>query len=371
MHESTIESVWATAAAFDPALRPTTALLRTLARKRIQAQPATRERLFSAAAQSRPVLLSGVDVPVAGSAERGVQGALLHVLARAFPPRETASAQVGPTRARRRLAIAELMRRWQSSRHIVGITDLHVRGTRLERDIDTDALSSFNLLPVGSEDMRRQEMMTMVVSSRGNVTDSHSDDPDGSNHCFVGRKLWLAWETFEGRSAGLQDCSRDRVDDSARFKLGAFCALKSASWWTVGPGETLFLPGALSHRVVTLEPYMGIGSFYCTPASCLENLSRWYQHGALWSLDDHDGENAGLIDEIAVAMRRKLQRLARQGARSQQQWGVDFAGLALQRWQRRWTPASRARLMAQHRPFAGVVAAMEALAQPETVRLAA
>jgi len=107
--------------------------------------------------------------------------------------------------------------------------------------------------------------MTLVISSQGNVTDSHSDDPDGSNHCFVGRKLWLAWDTFEGRAAGLQDCSRDLVRERARFDLATFAALPSACWWTVGAGETLFLPGRLTHRVITLEPYIGIGSFYCTP----------------------------------------------------------------------------------------------------------
>jgi hypothetical protein len=116
-------------------------------------------------------------------------------------------------------------------------------------------------------------MMTLVVSSCGNVTDSHSDDPDGSNHCFVGRKLWLAWETFEGQKAGLRDCSRDLIVERAHFDLGIFASLKTARWWTVGPGETLFLPGRFSHRVITLESYVGIGSFYFTPVSCLENQS--------------------------------------------------------------------------------------------------
>ncbi|HEX7864311.1 MAG TPA: hypothetical protein VF555_05150 [Variovorax sp.] len=352
--------VLAAAADFDPALRAKTTLLRTLTRKRIDAKSATREDLFAAIAQGRPFVGNDIQVPVARAGELGLQTALLRAFEHAFRQSESASAQVGPRHARRRIAISELLRRWQSNRHIVSITDLHVRGTRLERLIDTDPLSAFNLLPLGSENMRRQEMMTLVISSRGNVTDSHSDDPDGSNHCFVGKKLWLAWETFEGRRAGLQDCSRDVIDTGAHFDLGTFSSLKSARWWTVGPGETLFLPGRLSHRVVTLESYIGIGSFYCTPASCLENLSRWYKHGALWSLDDPDGDNDGLVDEIATMMTRKLRRLARQAPRGQQRWGIDFVEMGSVHWRRRWTEAQRRKLM-ENRKFARLVNELEAL----------
>lgn len=381
----------AAAAAFDPALQASPGTLRALARKRIQpwrlppdhpavsltttprgGRPnASREALFAAAAEGRPIILTNVRVPVAGERELGLQAALLKAIAAGFKRGEKAKAQTGPNGTRRRLAIAELLRRWQSGRHVVSITDLHVRGTSLERDIDTTELSGFNLLPLGSEDMQRQEMMTLVVSSRGNVTDSHSDDPDGSNHCFVGRKLWLAWETFEGQRAGLEDCSRDAIHQRAHFDLATFAGLRSAKWWTVGPGETLFLPGRLSHRVVTLDSYIGIGSFYCTPASCLENLSRWYQHGALWELDDPKGENAGLVDEITLALAKKLQRLAQQGPRLQHQWGMDFLGDGLRCWQRRWPQARRRRLMAQHPPFAGLVNGVERLVSSGTARSAA
>jgi hypothetical protein len=45
----------------------------------------------------------------------------------------------------------------------------------------------------------RRRFCTLV---RPTFTDSHSDDPDGSNHCFVGRKLWLVWDTFLGIGRG-------------------------------------------------------------------------------------------------------------------------------------------------------------------------
>lgn len=369
MDNASIEPL-VTGALFDPALRASPKVLKRLAGKRFRPQLAprisalnmTRKTLFTAVASGNPVLLNNVRVPVMREHELGLKPALLKAIARGFKRNEKASAQVGRRGARRQLAISELLRRWESNRHVVSITDLHVRNTTLERDVDTAELSRFNLLPLGSEIMQRQEMMTLVVSSRGNVTDSHSDDPDGSNHCFVGRKLWFAWETFEGQRAGLQDCSRDEITDRAHFDLSTFSRLKSARWWTVGPGETLFLPGRLSHRVVTLESYIGIGSFYCTPASSLENLSRWYYHGPLWSLDDPEHENHDLVDEIAMALTRKLRRLHRQTRRSQEQWGLDFSGMGLRHWQRRWPAARRNKLMASHPPLSELVRELEALA---------
>ncbi len=369
--DTSLASTWAAAAGFDPVLRITTPAVRqALRRRQLHPRPYARDTLFDAVAHNRPVLLSGVPVPVAGAARHGLQPALLRALARAFEDEagqhgRTVSVQVD-NRRRRRLAVPALVAAWQSDQRVVSVTDLHVRGTTLERDIDTDQLSTFNLLPRGSEDMQRQEMMTLVVSSRGNVTDSHSDDPDGSNHCFVGRKLWLAWETFEGQAAGLEDCSRDLVNERARFDLGAFCRLRSACWWTVDPGTTLFLPGRLSHRVVTLAPYIGIGSFYCTPASCLENLGRWYVHGALWALDDPRGDNAGLVDEIARSMARLLQQLSRRRPALQQAWGLDFSAQALDTWHRSWPAAQRRQLLAIP-AFAAVVREMEALAGRDAV----
>jgi hypothetical protein len=102
-------------------------------------------------------------------------------------------------------------------------------------------------------------------------------------------------------------------------------------------------------------------AFYCTPASCVENLSRWYWHGALWSLDDAQGNNDGLIDEIAMAMTRKQWRLARQVPRTRQQWGLDFVGLASEGWRQRWTAAQRPNLMT-NAPFARLVRALDDLA---------
>lgn len=360
-----IAGIWSLAGRFDPGLSGAAARLKQLAPLRIPARSWSRTRLFQAAASGQAFVARGLAVPVADSGAVGMEPTLVRLLTRAFGGRggegHQLQAQVGPSRSRRRMAVAELLRRWGSGRHIVSVTDLHIRGTRLERQIDTTALSAFNLLLFGSEDLRRQEMMTMVISSRGNVTDSHSDDPDGSNHCFVGRKLWLAWDTFEGRRAGLQDCSRDLVSEGADFDLSRFARLRSACWWTVEPGQTLFLPGRLTHRVITLDPYMGIGSFYCTPASILENLSRWYVHGALWALGDPGGENAGLVDEVADLFLQRLSALAAQAPRVRHAWGLGLAQAAVTGWESRVPPAERRQAAAVPR-FAKVHHALAALA---------
>jgi hypothetical protein len=299
---------------------------------------------------------------VAGQQRLGVEAALNAALLRGFGDEPCARAQVGPQRARRHLRVAELMRRWHSGRHLVSVTDLHVRGTPLARQIDTRALSAFNLLPRGNPAMQRQEMMTLVISSAGNVTDSHSDDPDGSNHCFVGRKLWLAWDTFEGRAAGLQDCEREPVDGQARFTMAAFCSVPSARWWTIEDGQTLFLPGRYTHKVVTLAPYIGIGSFYVTPASCLDSLMRWYVNGPLWGGPeaDPDGDNAGLVDAIVRTMQRRTEALAGAPAAQRQAWGFGHAAAGARAWRRRWPRVVRERVCAEHPALAALAQCLAA-----------
>jgi hypothetical protein len=203
--------------------------------------------------------------------------------------------------------------------------------------------------------MARQEMMTLVISSRGNVTDSHSDDPDGSNHCFVGKKLWLAWDTFEGRAKGLEDLSRDSCEDAAAFDMRTFLSLSSSRWFTVSQGQTLFLPGKLTHKVITLEPYMGIGSFYVALPNSVGTLVRWNTHGPLWSLNRWKGEDK-LVNEVAAAAARKIRALRAESSSARRRWGLDYLEEAANRFAR--TPASKAkaRLM-KNRAFADFLSA--------------
>ena len=149
--------------------------------------------------------------------------------------------------------------------------------------IDCSHLSSFNLLAGAPDPIGTEEILTMVVSSAGTLSDSHTDDPDGSNHCFAGEKLWLVWHTFQGLAQGLEDVERcDVFGDRAAFSLAGFLAVPGSRWFVVRPGLTLFLPGHLRHKVITLERYLGVGSFFVMLPSYLCTLLRLDQtHAAL------------------------------------------------------------------------------------------
>src|SRR6202042_258078 len=260
------------------------------------------------------------------------QGEVVDLLRRALPKSQRVKARIGPRQEYRSITIGDLLGRWERGRSPVTITDLHFRGTRLEKCIDVNALSDFNLLLLGSEELALQEMMTLVVSSAGTFTDSHSDDPDGSNHCFVGEKLWLAWDTFEGQAVGFEDVSRDDISDGAAFDMRTFLSLRSSCWFVVSDGQTLFLPGSLTHKVATLRPYLGVGSFFVAFAGGLETLMRWYEHGPLWARGSSD--NDGLGDEVARIMRHKLRTLSNTSDAGKAQWGCSHLHAAVEKIRR-------------------------------------
>jgi hypothetical protein len=130
------------------------------------------------------------------------------------------------------LTLSDIASTWQAGRTRFGVTDLHIRGTVMEQVIAPEVLSRFNLLPHSSPGARRQEMFSFVISSRGHLTDSHSDAPDSSNFCFAGRKLWLAWDTYEGARYGLQDVERVPVKaaPASTWRAGYPSAARAGFW---------------------------------------------------------------------------------------------------------------------------------------------
>lgn len=325
MHdEKTLTNLWDLVAGMDRTVRIASKQIQALKKKQIRSQAYSRSAMFQAMAKREPAVLRGVPVDTQRDKELDSTESLVHALSTKFPRRTTAKAQVGPSAMEKRLPVREIMRRWRGKRAVVGVTDLHIRGTRLEEFIDTRALSDFNLIIRGSDNLSDQEMLTIVIASPGNVTDSHSDDPDGTNHCFIGKKLWLAWETFEGITAGMQDVERQKVHGTARFSMSTFLSLKSARWWLVTTGDTLYLPSNLTHKVFTLEYYLGVGSFHVGLPGCLDNLSRWLYYGPLWSLDDPKGENKDLVDEMVSICLRMARRTGSASNRTRNRWGYEL-----------------------------------------------
>jgi len=221
------------------------------------------------------------------------------------------------------MVMEELWRRWMSGNARVSVTDLHIRGTTVIRNIDCSSLSDFNILAEARGTVGEEEMLTMVVSSAGTFTDSHTDDPDGSNHCFVGRKLWLAWDTFLGLSRKLEDVERCEIEKThAAFSVSGFLSVPGSRWFVVEPGQTLFLPGHLTHKVITLDDYLGIGSFFVMLPSYLRTLARWAQHTPLWALNLPADRRMELVDQITRRVIDKVHMLAHASERQRSRWGI-------------------------------------------------
>jgi hypothetical protein len=316
---------------FDPTIRIVPAHWPRLLRRYVAPLPYSRETLFTRMYRGEPSVLAGFPKPLtrpfAGLAPPAAGQALIAWLGHQRSRRQH-SINAGPGAARKALTLAGIATKWQAGSARFGVTDLHIRNTVMERVIAPQRLSEFNLLTRSSDDARRQEMFSFVISTRGHVTDSHSDAPDSSNFCFTGRKLWLAWDTYEGAHHGLQDVERLPTSGRARFDIECWIRLRSARWMLVNPGETLFLPANLTHKVVTLESYVGVGGFFIALPNCLRLLSHWITHVPLWSKQDRTGAFDGLVDEIADTVEESLRRLRRAPSATRRKWAYDYVGPA-------------------------------------------
>jgi hypothetical protein len=324
-----LTALWDEAAAIDRTLQAREQDLPRLKRRRITPIPYSRPLMFSLMARGQVCLFDKLSVPVRGDGD-DVRGVLAEGIRSGFPRSRTARIQKGRSRQRCRMGIPEVMRRWQGGRSILSVTDLHFRETKFDDVIDTTSLSDFNVLcndlEFGDDFKSMLEMMTLVISSKGNLTDIHADDCDGTNHCFLGRKLWLAWDRIEGKAAGFQDVDRDPVCEQAAFDLETFLSLPSARWFTVEPGQTLFLPGSLAHKVLTLEHYLGVGSFHVALPSYLRSLERWVVY------DTHDVVPKDLLGKINRAVIRRIEEVSRASRTVKDQWGLSQMKEAVGNW---------------------------------------
>lgn len=340
---SKIMTLWNEAAAVDRTLKIRERDIPDLRRKRVKQTPYNRSQMFERMGQGQVSLFTNLRVPIWKRPSEDLRGFLIEGIRNGFPASRTARIQKGRSSQRCRMKVPEVMRRWQGGRAILSVTDLHFRRTKFDKIVDTSGLSDFNILcndpEFGREFMEMIEMMTLVVSSAGNLTDNHADDCDGTNHCFLGRKLWLAWDRIEGKAAGFQDVDRDFVLDQATFDIQAFLSLPSSRWFTVEAGQTLFLPGSLAHKVITLEHYIGLGSFHVALPSYLRSLERWLLQ------DTHDIVPKGLLAKIHKSVLRKVTEVERAHKSTKAQWGLRETKAAVERWNRSKDTPTKARLL--------------------------
>lgn len=263
------------ASIFDPSLKIEEKSEKLLVQKFLHPQKYSLKKLYDNMFEGRTIVFSDYPVSVKKLPCESILDTMVRLLKEGLPERNKINIRAGFSRTLHRITIGDTIDRWLRRRSKFGVTDLHFRNTKLYHAIDTDAVSHFNLLPHCPADVSFLEMLTLVISSKGIFTDSHSDDGDGSNHCFTGKKLWLAWDRTEGQKKGLQDGTVDEVYTQATFNMAVFASLKSAHWFTISEGQTLFMPGNFTHKVITLEPYIGFGSFYVSLPNYFNSFKRW------------------------------------------------------------------------------------------------
>jgi len=330
---------WEDAAGTDPTLAARSGPPRALGSKQIHPVRYSRKRLFTAMARQEPVIFA--DSPLRASfgaffvpGRDPVEQLRPHIR-----PSSTTLARLGPAQTLRRMRVHDLMDRWQRDRQRVVANDTYFRDLKLDRVFDCDAISDFNILrntPLRISDL---EVATILLGTAGCMTDSHSDDPDGANHCIAGKKLWLVWDRREGERRGIEDTEYGPARRRARFDLRSFASLPSAGWFLMTPGRTLFLPGHLTHKVITLERYCGISSFYVSLPNALASLSRWRLRGARMVTES-------LWREILALVARRLRLVSAGDRRAKERWGFYFIPEALRHWSRRHTERDRARMLA-------------------------
>ncbi|MGI9387185.1 MAG: hypothetical protein ACR2OX_07115 [Methyloligellaceae bacterium] len=316
------------AAQFDPSVRLPKRKFKKMLDSYIGPVPYTRSTLSEAMLAGEPYVASGFPNPLrepfAGLAGDELATAVVDWFID-YRSSSTHRVFTGPTGVRRDLTPREIALKWRENRTRFGITDLYIKNSKIEKEmIDPAVLNGFNLLHRSSVKARAEEQFSFVFSSRGHITDSHSDAPDSTNYCFVGKKLWLGWDTYEGRQNGLGDVERTPIARKARFDMETWADLKSARWLLVNPGETLFMPAHLTHKVITLEPYLGTGGFYISLPGCLRLLGFWVDKVPLWSKRDLCGGHDVVLDEIAQTLCETIQSAPRLSAQQRKDLGYDY-----------------------------------------------
>lgn len=331
-----IRELFESATDIDPDLRLPPRSTGALSRLRIRPTSWRRAHLFHNMSCGRPSLYNDFPAPLFKKG-RSRPERLLEAIAHAEVDYRIRT-RVGQQRSWRYFTPEELIQRWLKGRSQINVTDFHFINSGVDDVINHRVLSDFNLLPLMPESVSWIEMMTLVISSRGGFSDSHSDDCDGSNHCFTGTKLWLAWDTAEGLAAGLEDLDQQRINGKCAFDMDTFLSLKSACWFTVEPEQTLFMPGHCTHKVITLAPYLGVGSFYIAYPNILRTLARWQEQRPNWERLEGRALRESVYRESVDTAVRKLHQIKKTTPHNYQKWGAHILGPAWHQLKRQATP---------------------------------
>jgi hypothetical protein len=123
--------------------------------------------------------------------------------------------------------------------------------------------------------------------------------------------------------------------------MQAFLSIHSARWFLINPNQTLFLPGHLAHKVVTLEHYIGVGSFYVTLPGALRTLARWHLHGTT------DIHRKRLLGKITRAVIGRTVALRSESQKKKNLWGAHHMQAAVRRWDQHENKKTKKLLLSQ------------------------
>lgn len=317
---------------YDKTLKVADKDLSRLGKKYLPSTNYTRKALFDSMSKGKTVIFNNYPLNECIPEGSNKREYILDTLRKYLSRTEKIYIRYGSNRTLKKVTIDDVINRWNRGRSKFGVTDLHFRKTAYFKKVDANAVSYFNLLPLFSEDVSFLEMLTLVISSKGIFSDSHSDDGDGSNHCILGKKLWFAWDKTEGEKAGLEDCTYDPVYSQAKFSIKKFISLRSAHWFIVSEGKTLFMPGNYTHKVITLEPYIGFGSFYLSFPNYLNSLKRW-------TLKYSSNVTPNFIKVLNHEFLRYLQRdISKKSKKNRDIIGFDYFLESIKSWEKGLSP---------------------------------
>ena len=347
MNQTSLNHLFQKAAEIDATLNPNNILPSRIARKRVPPSAYTRDSLFKNMADGQVSVFNDYPSPLRYLKYRNQKNHGEIVLRSYLESGLTDKIRIktGKAKTVKYFTVDQLVEKWQRGRMVMNVTDFHFRETEIEMTVDPKRINEFNLYPVSPSLVGELEMMTLVMSSVGGFSDSHSDDSDGSNHCFVGQKLWLAWDTNEGLANGLDDVDKVDVFGSCQFDLATWLSLKSARWFTVEAGQTLFMPGHLTHKVITLQPYLGVGSFFLAMPNVLRTLSRWLLYTPNWENLEPASVRDQLYFEAVEGLASQVEQLEKSTEIVQHKWGMDYLGYAAKSWKKQFNNSQRQQVL--------------------------
>jgi len=322
------KTYWKHAADIDDTVYATKAELNKLSRREICEQRYSRQKLFDHISSQRVVVFR--DFPLRESMGRF----FLHnrspeeSMKSLFSKKETTLTKSGPSQRRGYKRVHDVVDAWHKNTAILSANDVFYRDLELDSDFDCESIGDFSVLREAPDGIRDIEVATLLMGTYGCMSDSHADDPDGSNYCIRGRKFWLIWDRQEGSKKGLEDCEYDEVYSKAHFDIKTFLTLKTSAWFTLSEGQTLFLPGNYTHKVITIEKYMGISNFYVCFSNALTSLTRWKCHSAPNPMVSKD--YWGDITQLVIKQFDKLLKAKRD---KKNYWGFYHIPKALRYWE--------------------------------------